>query len=247
MADILNISTYRFVEIDDPQALQLKLKDRAQDLELKGTILISKESINLSLAGLEAHVRAFIELLRSDSRFAGLQTKDSWSDHIPFRKMLVKVKNEIIRMNEPTVRPQSERAPAIAPAVVKRWLDAGVDDSGREVVILDTRNDFEVGHGGFRNAINWHIQKFSEFPQAVRDHADQLANRTVITYCTGGIRCEKAALFMRDLGLSHVYQIDGGILKYFEEVGTAHYEGQCFVFDEREALGVDLSPHPVTC
>jgi len=247
MADILNISTYRFVEIDDPHALQHQLKARATEFELKGTILISREGINLFLAGLGARVHAFMAQLRADPRFAGLQTKDSWSDQVPFRKMLVKVKPEIIRMNEPTIRPQFERAPAVSPVVVKRWLDAGKDDSGREVVILDTRNDFEIGHGGFHNAINWHIHKFSEFPQAVRDHRAELANRTVITYCTGGIRCEKAALFMRDLGLENVYQIDGGILKYFEEVGTAHYEGECFVFDEREALGVDLSPRPVTC
>ncbi len=247
MADILNISTYRFVAIDDPQALQHQLKARALDLDLKGTILISPEGINLFLAGLGSHVQAFMKALREDPRFADLPTKDSWSDHIPFRKMLVKVKAEIIRMNEPAIRPQQGRAPAITPQVAKQWLDRGVDDQGRPVVILDTRNDFEVGHGGFHNAINWHLSKFSEFPQAVREHASELADKTVITYCTGGIRCEKAALFMRDLGLDHVYQIDGGILKYFEEVGTAHYEGQCFVFDEREALGVDLSPHPITC
>jgi UPF0176 protein len=113
-------------------------------------------------------------------------------------------------------------------------------------MVLDTRNDFEVSYGGFRQAVNWHLSKFSEFPQAVRDHAQTLSQHTVITYCTGGIRCEKAAIFMRDLGLEHVYQIEGGILKYFEEVGTDHYEGTCFVFDEREALGVDLAPHPIS-
>jgi len=247
MADILNISTYRFVDIDDPHGLQQVLKARAAELDLKGTILLAREGINLFLAGPGPQVQAFMAALRADPRFADLPTKDSWSDHIPFRKMLVKVKSEIIRMNEPTVRPQGGRAPAISPALVKQWLDAGVDDEGRPVVILDTRNDFEVAHGGFHNAINWHLHKFSEFPQALREHASELADQTVITYCTGGIRCEKAALFMQDIGLDHVYQIEGGILKYFEEVGTAHYDGQCFVFDEREALGVDLAPHPITC
>ncbi len=246
MADILNISTYRFVSIDDPEGLKTQLKARADDLALKGTILLAHEGINLFLAGPGPAVQTFMAELRQDPRFADLPTKDSWSDAVPFRKMLVKVKAEIIRMNEPTIQPQSGRAPAIAPEVVQRWLTQGHDDAGRPVMVLDTRNDFEVSYGGFRQAVNWHLSKFSEFPQAVRDHAPTLSQHTVITYCTGGIRCEKAAIFMRDLGLEHVYQIEGGILKYFEEVGTDHYEGTCFVFDEREALGVDLAPHPIS-
>ena len=128
MADILNISTYRFVDIDDPHGLQQVLKARADELDLKGTILLAREGINLFLAGPGPQVQAFMAALRADPRFADLPTKDSWSDHIPFRKMLVKVKSEIIRMNEPTVRPQGGRAPAISPALVKQWLDAGVDD-----------------------------------------------------------------------------------------------------------------------
>jgi UPF0176 protein len=246
MADILNISTYRFVHIDDPEGLKTQLKARAEALALKGTILIAHEGINLFLAGPGLQVQAFMTALRLDPRFADLPTKDSWSESVPFRKMLVKVKPEIIRMNEPAIQPQAGRAPAIAPDVVQRWLSQGHDDTGRPVMVLDTRNDFEVSYGGFRQAVNWHLSKFSEFPQAVRDHAASLSQHTVITYCTGGIRCEKAAIFMRNLGLDHVYQIEGGILKYFEEVGTDHYEGTCFVFDEREALGVDLAPHPIS-
>jgi UPF0176 protein len=156
--------------------------------------------------------------------------------------LLVKVKNEIIRMNHPAIQPQQGRAPAISPATVKKWLDQGHDDEGRPVVTLDTRNGFEVGHGKFKNAIDYNISKFSEFPTAVLKQMGELQDKTVISYCTGGIRCEKAAIFMRKNGHQHVFQIDGGILKYFEEVGDHHYEGACFVFDEREALDSELKP-----
>jgi UPF0176 protein len=127
-------------------------------------------------------------------------------------------------------------------ATLARWLDAGHDDAGRPVVTLDTRNAFEVDHGRFRGAIDWRITKFSEFPQALLAHREALMEKTVVSYCTGGIRCEKAALFMREAGLDHVFQLDGGILQYFEETGGAHFDGACFVFDEREALGPDLAP-----
>ena len=112
------------------------------------------------------------------------------------------------------------------------------------MVTLDTRNDFEVDAGSFVGAIDWRITKFTEFPQAVRDHQAQLEGKTVVSFCTGGIRCEKAAILMHDLGMQHVYQLEGGILKYFEEVGSAHYEGGCFVFDERRAVDAALQAAP---
>jgi UPF0176 protein len=179
--------------------------------------------------------------LRNDPRFADVTPKESWSTDQPFQRMRVKVKSEIIRMNHPTIEPGRGRAPALAPHTVKRWLDQGHDDQGRPVVTLDTRNAFEVQAGAFVGALDWQLSKFSEFPQAARNHVDELRDKTVISYCTGGIRCEKAALYLQELGLDHVFQIEGGILKYFEEVGNAHYQGTCFVFDEREALNSDLS------
>ena len=160
--------------------------------------------------------------------------------------MLVKVKNEIIRMNHPGIRPAEGRAPAVTPETAKRWLDQGHDDQGRPVVTLDTRNQFEVDAGTFKNTINWGITKFTEFPDAVQAHLDELQDKTVISFCTGGIRCEKAAIYMRNAGLPHVYQLEGGILKYFEEVGNDHYDGGCFVFDERRAVGADLSATGLT-
>jgi len=238
---ILNISCYKFVALPDAQDLRQPCLDNALARQLKGTILIAEEGINFFLAGSADDVRGFVDWLRTDARFADLAPKESWSATQPFRKMLVKVKNEIIRMNHPSIRPAEGRAPAVTPETAKRWLDQGHDDEGRPVVTLDTRNQFEVDAGTFKNTINWGITKFTEFPEAVQAHLDELHDKTVISFCTGGIRCEKAAIYMRNAGLPHVYQLEGGILKYFEEVGNDHYEGGCFVFDERRAVGADLS------
>jgi UPF0176 protein len=237
---ILNISTYKFVPLSDAPALRELFLQRAVALGLKGTILLAEEGINLFLAGRAEDVREFVAQLHTDARFADIVPKESWSDTQPFKKMLVKVKGEIIRMNHPTIKPADGRAPAVAPATVKRWLDQGFDDNGRPVVTLDTRNDFEVDEGTFDGAIDWRITKFTEFPEALRSHLDDLKDKTVVSFCTGGIRCEKAAILMREEGLEHVYQLEGGILKYFEETDGSHYHGGCFVFDERRALGADL-------
>jgi UPF0176 protein len=239
---VLNISAYRFVAIDDPQALRDKLLGEGHRLGLLGTILLAHEGINLFLAGSAAAVRDFLEILRADARFTDVEAKESWSAEPPFRKLLVKVKREIIRMNHPAIQPTRGRAPAVDAATAKRWLDQGHDDEGRPVVTLDTRNAFEVDHGTFVGALDWRLSKFSEFPGALQAHRAELEGKTIVSFCTGGIRCEKAAIYMREAGLDHVWQLDGGILKYFEATGGAHFRGGCFVFDEREALDADLRP-----
>ena len=244
MNSILNISAYKFVPLPDAEALRALLLERAQTLALKGTILLAEEGINLFLAGPADAVRGFVAQLHEDARFADIAPKESWSATQPFRKMLVKVKGEIIRMNHPTIRPANGRAPAVAPATVRRWLEQGVDDNGRPVVTLDTRNDFEVDHGTFEGAIDWRITKFTEFPAALQAHKAELQDKTVVSFCTGGIRCEKAAILMQEVGLEHVYQLEGGILKYFEETDGSHYHGSCFVFDERRAVDAHLIPNP---
>ncbi|MBV8036672.1 sulfurtransferase [Roseateles sp.] len=241
-APILNISCYLFVSLTDAAALRERLHARAQALALKGTVLIAEEGINLFLAGPASAVNAWVDELRADPRFAALTPKESWSEGQPFQRLKVKVKAEIIRMNRPTIRPdQAPRAPALAPATLARWLDQGHDDAGREVVMLDTRNGFEVDHGAFDGAIDWRLHRFSDFPDALAAHRDELAGKTVVSYCTGGIRCEKAAMVLEEQGLT-AWQLDGGILKYFEDTGGKHYHGGCFVFDERESLAPDLSP-----
>ena len=237
---VLNISGYLFTRIDDPCALGSTLRERAEPVGLKGTILIAEEGLNLFLAGEAADVRGFTAHLRADARFARLVVKESWSDSPPFQRMRVKVKREIIRMDHPTIRPETGRAPAVAPATLRQWLDQGHDDRGREVVLLDTRNAFEVEYGTFAGALDWRIERFTQFPgTATRRRAD-LEGKTVVSFCTGGIRCEKAALYLREEGID-AFQLDGGILGYFEQVGGEHFTGECFVFDEREALAADLS------
>ena len=166
MNAVLNISAYKFVPLHDTSALQATLKDRAQALQLKGTILLAEEGINLFLAGPPEGVRGFVRQLLADARFADVAPKESWSATQPFGKLLVKVKREIIRMNHPAVRPEAARAPTVDARTLARWLAQGHDDAGREVVTLDTRNAFEVDHGRFKGALDWRITRFSEFPGA---------------------------------------------------------------------------------
>ena len=245
MKPILNIAAYLFVSLDGLTELRTKMLDECNSRELKGTILLTGEGINMFLAGKEIELRSFLDWLRADPRFQPLQAKESWSDEQPFKKMLIKLKNEIIRMNHPAIRPEEGRAKFITPKKLKEWLDRGTDDLGRPVVMVDTRNAFEVDYGTFENALHFNIEKFTEFPQAITAHKDELADKTLVSFCTGGIRCEKSGLYMREIGMQHSYQLEGGILKYFEEVGSAHYQGSCFVFDEREALEPNLDSIPV--
>ncbi len=247
-APILNISTYRFTVLDDLPALREHLWAAADARLLKGTVLLAAEGINLFLAGPEQAVRDWLQAAgKADARLAALDPKESWSDEQPFKRLKVKVKAEIIRMDMPAIRPQAQRAPAVSPATLRRWLDQGHDDVGRPVVTLDTRNGFEVDAGAFEGAIDWRLNKFSDFPAALAAHRDELADKTIVSYCTGGIRCEKAAIVMQDLGLTHSYQLEGGILKYFEHTeGAPHWRGGCFVFDEREVLDPSLKAAPVT-
>ncbi|MCY1717017.1 sulfurtransferase [Microbacterium sp. SL62] len=240
MASVLNVSAYLFTRIDDPASLRAALRARAAEAGLRGTILLAEEGINLFLAGGADEVRGFVDDLRADARFAALQTKESWSDDVPFGKLLVKVKREIIRMDRPEVRPQDGRAPAVTPDTLRRWLDAGVDDAGREVVLIDTRNAFEVDYGTFAGAKDWRIERFTQFPDAAASHREELEGKTVVSFCTGGIRCEKAALYLRDEGLE-AYQLEGGILGWFAAQGEAYWDGDLFVFDEREALDAGLA------
>ena len=239
----LNLSAYAFVALDRLPERRDALAQSALAGGLKGTVLLAEEGINLFVAGAEAGARAWLAALRREPRLAGLEAKESWSDTLPFRHLRVKIKREIIRMNQPQVQPAAGRAPAVDGATLKRWLDAGHDDAGRELLLLDTRNGFEVDAGAFKGAIDWRLNKFSDFPAALAAHRAELEGRTVVSYCTGGIRCEKAALAMQGAGFGHVYQLDGGVLRYFEQHPDApHWQGRCFVFDSRETLGADLTP-----
>jgi len=238
----INIAAYRFVAIHDGATLRARLLERSRALELRGTVLIAPEGINLFVAGLPAQVEAWLAELGTDERFRGLATRRSWSATQPFGKMRVRLKAEIIRMNRPELAPAAGRACAVSPMRLARWLDQGCDDAGRQVRLLDTRNAFEVDYGSFRGAISLGLRRFSEFPARVAPHLEALGATSVVSFCTGGIRCEKAGLFLQAAGLKHSYQLEGGILGYFDAVGSRHYTGSCFVFDGREALDPSLAP-----
>lgn len=239
---ILNIAAYHFSKIDDVPALAASLRTRCRALGLRGSVLLAPEGINLFLAGSEVAVRDFLHTLRQDVRFAGLVAKESWSRHVPFARLKIKQKREIVSFAGRPAGTGEARAPAVDPATLARWMRAGHDDAGRPLLLLDTRNQQEIAYGTFKGARTLPIEKFNDLPAAVQAMREELADATVVSFCTGGIRCEKAAPWMRSIGMDNVLQLDGGILRYFEEIGGEGYEGGCFVFDERISLDPALAP-----
>lgn len=232
MSAVTNISTYRFAELTGLKDLREELIADCKAWALKGTILLSTEGINLFVAGAAESIDLLLAKLRKIPGLEALEPKVSISDKQPFNRMLVRVKREIISFGMESIRPANYTSPKIAAAELKRWLD-----EGRPVTLLDTRNDYEVKLGTFKGALIPNINTFREFPGAVRKLPEELKDQPVVMFCTGGIRCEKAGPFMENEGFRNIYQLDGGILKYFEECGGEHYDGECFVFDQR--VGVD--------
>jgi RluA family pseudouridine synthase len=229
---VTNISTYRFAELSGLKALREDLIVHCKAWELKGTILLSTEGINLFVAGAAESIDLLLGKLREIPGLEGLEPKISISEKQPFNRMLVRIKKEIISFGMESIRPANYTSPKISATELKRWLD-----EGKPVTLLDTRNDYEVKLGTFKGAIVPNINTFREFAGAVRALPEELKEQPVVMFCTGGIRCEKAGPFMEMEGFRDIHQLDGGILKYFEECGGAHYEGECFVFDQR--VGVD--------
>ncbi|MFP7721688.1 sulfurtransferase [Lysobacter sp. A3-1-A15] len=238
----LNVAAYHFVPVPDPGALADRLRGQAETLALRGTVLVAAEGVNLFLAGADEAIHAVLDSVRAEPGFDTLQAKFSRSDEIPFARLKVKCKREIIAFRRDGAGPADERAPAVSPPDLARWIRQGHDDGGRRLVLLDTRNREEVGHGTFAGALTLPIDNFVDLPEALAPHRESLADATVVSFCTGGIRCEKAALWLRADGMDNLLQLDGGILGYFEQVGGLGYEGGCFVFDERVALDPALKP-----
>lgn len=231
-ATITNIAAYQFATLTDLKSLREHLISLCKGWGLKGTILLSTEGINLFVAGLRPEIDLLLAELRSIEGLETLTPKFSDSAEQPFRRMLVRIKKEIIAFGVEGIEPAKYTSPRIEAKTLKQWLD-----EGRPVTLLDTRNDYEVKLGTFKGAHVIGVDHFRDFPEAVRKLPEELKNQPIVTFCTGGIRCEKAAPFMEREGFQQVWQLEGGILKYFEEVGGAHYDGECFVFDQR--VGVD--------
>ena len=236
MPTISNIAAYKFVPLDDLRMLRARLLALCKSWQLKGTILLSTEGINLFVAGAKADIEKLLLELRSIPGLETLEVKISESDHQPFNRMLVRIKKEIIAFGVEGIEPGKRTSPKLAAKTLKQWLD-----EGKSVTLLDTRNDYEVKLGTFKNALPIGIRNFREFPDAVRKLPAEMKDQPIVMFCTGGIRCEKAGPFMEREGFKNIFQLEGGILKYFEECGSSHYDGECFVFDQR--VGVDPSLH----
>ncbi len=239
---VLNAAAYRFARIPEPVVLAGRLEQQALAADLLGSILVAPEGVNLFLAGADAALRGFVGHVRREPGLEGLAVKYSTSRARPFRRLKVKAKPEIIAFRRPAATPLERRAPAVPPPTLGRWLTQGEDDEGRPLTLLDTRNREEVAYGTFAGALSLPIDNFTGLPDALEAHRDAIAGTTVVSFCTGGVRCEKSALWMADNGYDRVFQLDGGILGYFEEVGGLGFEGRCFVFDERVALDARLRP-----
>ncbi len=231
MREFCNIAAYKFTALSELVSWRVQLKEKCLEEGLKGTILLTPEGINLFLAGSKTAVENILSMIRSIPGLCDLQPKTSWSDEQPFNRMLVKIKKEIIAFGVPGIDPARQSSPSIEPRELKRWLD-----EGRPVTLLDTRNDYEVRLGTFHGARPAGIDHFRQFPQAVSRLPEELKDEPVVMFCTGGIRCEKAGPYMVREGFQNVFQLEGGILKYFEECGGDHWDGECFVFDRRVGL-----------
>lgn len=229
---VTNLAAYRFVQLTGLKVLREELLSLCKEAGLRGTILLSVEGINLFVAGSAEGIDRLLARLRVIPGLEDFEGKGSVSDDQPFRRMLVRIKKEIISFGVEGVEPGRRTSPKLAAKELKQWLD-----EGRKITLLDTRNDYEVKLGTFKGAVVPEIRTFREFPNAVRELPEEMKEETVVMFCTGGIRCEKAGPFMEMEGFKNIYQLDGGILKYFEECGGDHYEGECFVFDQR--VGVD--------
>ena len=232
---VANIAGYRFVDLPDRDALREPFRAICKKAGLKGTILLSFEGLNFFLAGTQSSVDQYLEFLEEDSRFSQMRLKYSYTEYQPFNRMNVRLKKEIISLGLDHVKPAERTGEEITPTEFKQWMD-----EGREVAIIDTRNDYEIRLGTFDNALDLNIKSFRAFPKAVDSLPESMKDIPVVMFCTGGIRCEKASVVMMDAGFSNVKQLKGGILGYFEEVGGDHWDGDCFVFDHRVALSSDL-------
>ena len=230
-----NIAVYKFAPLADLETLREKLQGICRDCELKGTILLSPEGINLFVAGTQSSIQILLTELRSITGFEDLNPKESFSENQPFRRMLVRLKKEIIAFGVEGIEPGKKSSAKISAKTLKQWID-----EGKPLTLLDTRNDYEIRMGTFEGAIPAGVEHFREFPDAVEKLSPELKERTIVMFCTGGIRCEKAGPFMERAGFQNVFQLDGGILKYFEECGGAHYKGDCFVFDRRVCVDSQL-------
>ena len=233
---ISNITGYKFIPITDRKSLQEKILKHSNKLSLKGTVLISEKGLNFSIAGENEAIQDFIKFLRSDKRFSEIDIKTTYNEYQPFRKMLVRIKKEIISMGIDEIDPSTFTGEKITPKELQDKLN-----NNEDIVLLDTRNEYEVRLGTFEDAVDLNLDSFRDFPTKIMSLDQKMKNKEIVMFCTGGVRCEKASALMLKNGFKNVKQIDGGVIKYFEDTGGSYWNGDCFVFDDRVALDKNLN------
>lgn len=236
MSQIVVCAMYKFVSLDDFEQIKPPLLDFMLEHTVRGTLLLAKEGINGTVAGTRESIDALLDFLRKDERLATISYKESFTDEMPFLRTRVKLKKEIVTMGVEGIDPKRVVGTYVKP---KDW-NALISDP--DVVLVDTRNDYEYQVGTFKNALNPNTESFREFPEYVKQNLDPEKNKKVAMFCTGGIRCEKSTAYLKEQGFEEVYHLEGGILKYLEEVDSddTMWEGECFVFDERVTVDHDL-------
>lgn len=233
---------YKFVALPDYRELQQPLLEKCLQHDILGTLLLADEGINGTISGTRKNIDALLDWLSHDERFgerfSDIEHKESFASEKPFQRMKVKLKQEIVTMGVPEVDPVEMAGTYVSP---EQWNEL-ITDPG--VVVIDTRNDYEVGIGKFRHAINPETKSFREFPEWVKKQPALREKPKVAMYCTGGIRCEKSTALLKSMGFENVFHLQGGILKYLETVPESEslWEGECFVFDERVAVSHGLKP-----
>ncbi len=229
--NIVIVAFYHFVPLPDFKEMRQELLDFCVSHEIKGTILLAEEGINATVSGTREGINVLLEKLCGDERFAALEWKESYTHNHPFKRMKVRLKKEIIRMGFENFNPK-ESGIYIKP---KDWDNLLKDPA---VMLIDTRNHYEIAEGAFENAVNPGTRHFGQFPAWAKAHIKPETQTKVAMYCTGGIRCEKASALVKQLGIKEVYHLKGGILQYLEDTKNANgkWQGKCFVFDERETV-----------
>lgn len=239
MKPFIILAFYKFTPLSDYELMREPLLKTMKENNIKGTIIIASEGLNGSFCGLKEEIEPLVNLLKSYPELQRLQFNTTYDDFNPFAKAKVKLRKEIVTMGEENIDPNSLPGTHLNP---EEWNELIADP---EVILIDTRNDYEIQLGTFKNSINPNTENFRDFPAYVQQHLINKKDKKIAMCCTGGIRCEKSTSYLKKLGFSEVYQLDGGILNYLESVAEKDslWEGSCFVFDERVALDKNLKSH----
>ena len=234
--DVLNIAGYKFEPLNDVEGLVPEFQSVCDDLDLKGSVYLSSNGINFSLAGSEEAVQQYLYFMEQDKRFLDIPLKKTYSETQPFRRMKVRQKKEIISLGRDDINPRELTGDYVTPQEL-----CAMYENNEDVIVLDTRNEYETRVGLFENAVDLQLDTFRDFPDAIEQLPEEYKDKQIVMYCTGGIRCEKASAVMLKAGFSDVKQLEGGVLDYFKETGGKYWNGDCFVFDERVALDTELN------